>query len=125
MARIRGKDTSPELAVRSMVHRLGFRFRLHQADLPGKPDLVFPRLGRVIFVNGCFWHGHRCREGQRVPKSNQEYWIPKIAANRARDARIRRRLRWADWGVLVLWECQLIRPEVVRNRLQKFLSAPG
>jgi DNA mismatch endonuclease (patch repair protein) len=79
----------------------------------------------VIFINGCFWHGHRCREGRRVPKTNQEYWIPKIATNRARDTRIRRRLRRAGWKILVIWECQLIRPEVVKNRLQKFLSAPG
>lgn len=124
MAQIKGKDTLPELAVRSMAHRMGFRFRLHSAGLPGKPDLVFPRLGRVVFVHGCFWHGHRCREGRRVPKSNQEYWIGKIAANKARDARTRKRLRRGGWSILVVWECQLKIPNRVQSRLWAFLSAP-
>jgi len=124
MAQIKGKDTSPELAVRSMAHRMGFRFRLHSAGLPGKPDLVFPRLGRVVFVHGCFWHGHRCREGRRVPKSNQEYWIGKIAANKARDARTRKRLRRSGWSILVVWECQLRTPSRVQPKLWAFLSAP-
>lgn len=124
MAQIKGKDTSPELAVRSMAHRMGFRFRLHSAGLPGKPDLVFPRLGRVVFVHGCFWHGHRCREGRRVPKSNHEYWIGKIAANKARDARTRKRLRRGGWSILVVWECHLKIPNRVQSRLWAFLSAP-
>jgi DNA mismatch endonuclease (patch repair protein) len=124
MARIKGKDTLPELAVRSMVHRMGFRFRLHQPDLPGKPDLVFPRLGRLVFINGCFWHGHRCRGGSRVPKTNKPYWTDKIATNMARDARTLRKLRRAGWSVLVVWECQLKRPEQVHSRLWTFLSAP-
>ncbi|MCM2249742.1 MAG: very short patch repair endonuclease [Geothrix sp.] len=125
MAQIKGKDTLPELAVRSMAHRMGFRFRLHSAGLPGKPDLVFPRLGRVVFVHGCFWHGHRCREGRRVPKSNQSYWISKIAANKARDARTRRKLRRAGWSVLVVWECQLKAPNRLQPKLWAFLSAPA
>lgn len=124
MAQIKGKDTLPELAVRSMAHRMGFRFRLRSASLPGRPDLVFPRLGRVVFVHGCFWHGHRCREGRRVPKSNQSYWIGKIASNKARDNRAQRKLRRADWEILVVWECQLKDPEQVRSRLWAFLSAP-
>lgn len=124
MAQIKGKDTLPELAVRSMAHSMGFRFRLHSAALPGKPDLVFPRLGRVVLVHGCFWHGHRCREGCRIPKSNQSYWISKIAANKVRDGLVRRRLRRAGWAVLVVWECQLRSPERVHSRLWAFLSAP-
>lgn len=124
MAQIKGKDTLPELAVRSMAHRMGFRFRLHVSGLPGKPDLVFPRLGRAVLVQGCFWHGHRCREGRRVPKSNRDYWIGKIAANKARDARTRRKLRRAGWAVLVVWECHLKSPERVRSMLWAFLSTP-
>src|ERR1700678_2347755 len=97
MSRIRGKDTKPEMAVRRMVHRLGFRYALHRRDLPGNPDLVFPARGRVIFVHGCFWHGHTCRAGQNRPSSNQSYWKAKLDRNQARDAANRRRLRNLGW----------------------------
>ena len=87
MRRVRGKDTQPEMAVRSMVHRLGFRYALHRRDLPGNPDLVFPARDRVIFVHGCFWHGHSCRAGRNRPSSNSAYWTAKLDRNRARDAK--------------------------------------
>ncbi|MBL0312162.1 MAG: DNA mismatch endonuclease Vsr [Holophagaceae bacterium] len=123
MSRIRGKDTLPEMRVRQAAHGLGFRFRLHTKEMPGTPDLVFPRLGKIILVHGCFWHGHRCKGGRRIPRSNQEYWIAKIRANKLRDARTRRRLRGLGWKVLVVWECQTSDPEILRGRLFDFLDA--
>ena len=93
MKRVRGKDTRPELAVRSLVHGMGFRYALHRRDLPGNPDLVFPARNRVIFVHGCFWHGHSCRAGRNWPSSNTGYWTAKLDRNQARDAANRRRLR--------------------------------
>jgi DNA mismatch endonuclease (patch repair protein) len=105
MRAVRTKDTTPELRVRGLVHRLGYRFRLHRRDLAGTPDLVLPRLRLAIFVHGCFWHGHRrCKMG-RLPKSRLEYWGPKIAANAARDTRKVRALRRGGWSVLTIWEC--------------------
>jgi DNA mismatch endonuclease (patch repair protein) len=123
MSRIRSKDTTPERVVRSLVHGLGFRFRLHVRGLPGRPDLVFPRLRKVIFVHGCFWHLHRCREGQVRPKTNARFWADKRAANRERDRRNIRRLRAAGWQVLVIWECWLKEPEAnVLPRVSSFLN---
>lgn len=122
MSRIRGKDTEPELRVRRAAHGLGFRFRLHDKGLPGTPDLTFARLGKVILVHGCFWHGHRCREGRRVPRSNQGYWIPKIRANKVRDLKVRRKLRRLGWDLLVIWECQTKDPEMLLRRLDSFLN---
>ena len=89
MAKIRKRDTKPELVVRRCAHRLGYRFRLHRADLPGTPDLVFPALRKVILVNGCFWHQHTCRLGRKAPRTRQEYWLPKLARNVARDRLVR------------------------------------
>jgi len=107
MRRIRSVDTAPEMAVRKAAHRLGYRYRLHRKDLPGRPDLVFPSRKAAIFVHGCFWHQHsRCREG-RVPGSNRQYWSPKLAANVARDSRNRRKLRRLGWRVLTVWECEV------------------
>ncbi len=123
MSHIRGKDTLPEMRVRRAAHGLGFRFRLHTKNLPGTPDLVFPRLGKVILVHGCFWHGHRCKGGRRIPASNQEYWIAKIQANKHRDAKVRRCLRGLGWDVIVVWECQTSNPEMLRERLFRFLNA--
>jgi DNA mismatch endonuclease (patch repair protein) len=105
MARIRSKNTKPELIVRRLAHALGYRFRLHRRDLPGKPDLVFPRRRCVIFVHGCFWHGHGCRLSSR-PKTNSDFWADKIAGNRARDARHVEELRKQGWQVEVIWECE-------------------
>jgi DNA mismatch endonuclease (patch repair protein) len=122
MRRVRGKDTGPEMAVRRMVHRMGYRYGLHRADLPGNPDLVFPCRGKVLFVHGCFWHGHNCRAGRNRPSSNRGYWIPKLDRNQARDAANRRRLRALGWGVLTVWECQLNTPESLRLRIARFLE---
>ena len=122
MSRIRAKDTEPELAVRSLAHRLGFRFRLHRKDLPGKPDLVFPRLRKVIFVHGCFWHSHSCRRGQSTPTTNAKFWSTKRASNAVRDGRNLRALRRAGWRVLVVWECQVRKPQTLERRLATFLT---
>jgi DNA mismatch endonuclease (patch repair protein) len=111
MALIGGKNTGPELAVRRFLHSKGFRYRLHAADLPGKPDIVFPKYGAVVFVHGCFWHGHRgCRKGRTLPATRKAFWRRKIEGNRARDRRDRRRLRRMDWRVFVVWACR------IRNR---------
>jgi DNA mismatch endonuclease, patch repair protein len=123
MRRVAGKNTKPELAVRSMAHRLGFRFSLHRRDLPGNPDLAFPCRGKVIFVHGCFWHGHACRAGRNRPASRQSYWIPKLDRNKARDAANRRRLRAMGWGVLTVWECELKNPERLSRRVARFLES--
>ncbi len=105
MSRIRGANTKPEMLVRSLVHQMGFRFRLHRRDLPGKPDLVLPRHRKVIFVHGCFWHCHNCRFGRVTPKTNADFWREKRSGNAARDRRNLSRLRRDGWKVLVIWEC--------------------
>lgn len=122
MARIRSKDTSPELALRRLIHRLGYRFRLHRKDLPGKPDLVFPSRRKVIFVHGCFWHQHpQCREG-RVPGSRPEYWGPKLRRNQERDADAQARLQAEGWKYLVVWECDLKNIGAAEQKVRKFLG---
>ena len=124
MSRVRGKDTSAELVVRRVVHRMGFRYRLHDANLPGKPDIVFAKRKKVIFVHGCFWHRHpspKCRLA-RLPKSRLDFWVPKLTANRQRDVRNEGELSRAGWHVLVIWECELGNEEKLRERLQRFLK---
>jgi DNA mismatch endonuclease, patch repair protein len=125
MSAIRSAGMKPEMIVRSLVHRLGYRFRLHAPELPGKPDLVFRPRKKVIFVHGCFWHQHTrrsCKDG-RPPKSNSDYWNPKLARNVERDAENIRKLRAAGWKVLVVWECDAIkRGDGVAERLSKFLK---
>lgn len=121
MSRIRGRNTVPELAVRRLAHALGYRFRLYRKDLPGSPDLVFPRLMKVVFVHGCFWHGHDCGKG-RLPKSNVSFWEAKIAKNRERDARSVAALKAAGWKVLILWQCQTGDLKVLENCLGRFLA---
>jgi DNA mismatch endonuclease (patch repair protein) len=106
MSRIRGRDTRPELVVRRGLHALGFRFRLHDRRLPGRPDLVFPKFHAVVLVNGCFWHGHDCHLF-RVPGTRRDFWEQKIDANRQRDARNLRLLRDGGWRVMIVWECAL------------------
>lgn len=125
MSRVRSKDTKPELLVRRLAHAMGYRFRLHRADLPGRPDLVFPARGKVVFIHGCFWHGHPGCPNARRPKSREEFWSPKLDGNRRRDARNLRRLRCAGWGAMVIWECQLKNPDRLRARLRRFLGPPG
>jgi len=121
MAAIRSKDTKPELIVRRLVHAMGYRYRLHQSDLPGKPDLVFSGRRKIIFVHGCFWHLHGC-VFSHVPKSNSAYWTPKLERNRARDVEHLRNLRARGWKCLVLWECELAKSERLHRRLGKFLG---
>jgi DNA mismatch endonuclease, patch repair protein len=123
MSRIRSKNTRPEVAVRSVLHRMGFRFRLHRKDLPGQPDIVLPRHRKVILVQGCFWHGHDCALGSK-PKSNQEYWSSKIAANRERDRRVLEELEAAGWAVLEIWECEVRRGTDLHQRIMDFVQPP-
>src|SRR5262245_31053378 len=122
MRRIRKIDTKPEMVVRQLAHRLGFRFRLHRRDLPGTPDLVFPRLRKVIFVHGCFWHQHDCRLGAKQPSANPAYWLPKLARNVERDLQARRPVAGDGLGVLVLWECQTRRPDGLADVIRNLLS---
>lgn len=116
MSRIGPKNTRPEIAVRSILHRLGYRFRLHKKGLPGTPDIVLARFRTVIFVNGCFWHGHHCRAG-KMPKSRVDYWSPKIDENRKRDFRKRLQLQDLGWQVIEVWECELKKPEDLAQKL--------
>lgn len=107
MRAVRGRDTGPEMRVRRALHAAGFRFRLQRADLPGKPDLVLPRHRLAVFVHGCFWHGHDCARGRRMPKTNAAYWQAKIARNKARDATVQAALCAAGWTPVIIWECAL------------------
>jgi DNA mismatch endonuclease (patch repair protein) len=122
MAAVRSRDTRPEIAVRRLVNALGYRFRLHRRDLPGTPDVVLPRLRKIINVNGCFWHMHTCRHGSTAPVNNAEFWNAKRTRNAARDRRTMRQLRSAGWSVLVIWECQMRDREKLARRLATFLS---
>jgi DNA mismatch endonuclease, patch repair protein len=124
MRRVRGKDTAPEMIVRRLAHGAGFRFRLHRKDLLGKPDLCFPGRRKVIFVHGCFWHGHGCKIG-RLPKSRPEFWQPKIARNRERDAEVAAALSALGWGVLTVWQCETKDIDDLRQRIVDFLGKPA
>jgi DNA mismatch endonuclease (patch repair protein) len=107
MSSIRSKDTKPEKRIRRLLHRLGYRFRLHRKDLPGHPDVVLPRYKAVVLVHGCFWHGcEKCDRGTRVPKTNTDFWVRKVAENRRRDQEVMRRLQEAGWNVILVWACQ-------------------
>ncbi|CAO4175007.1 very short patch repair endonuclease [Methylorubrum populi] len=118
------KDTGPELAVRKIAHALGYRFRLHRKDLPGRPDLVFPGRKKVVFVHGCFWHGHGCSKG-RLPKSRPEFWVPKIEGNKARDHRAESKLAELGWESLTLWQCEAKNVEAITAKLVDFLGPLG
>lgn len=116
------RHTLPEMVVRKIAHGLGFRFRLHSKTLPGTPDLCFPKFKKVVFVNGCFWHGHsKCPKG-KLPKSRLDYWEPKILRNKRRDREAIRKLRRLGWSSLVVWQCQTRNPATLALRLQKFLE---
>lgn len=124
MRAVRSKDTGPEMIVRKLVHGMGYRYRLHQKDLPGNPDLVFPKRRKIIFVHGCFWHHHDCKRGDRKPIKNSEYWTSKIARNVERDRASINALRNYGWAVLVVWECEtLLRDRaVLASSLNAFLD---
>ncbi len=124
MSRVRGKDTKPEMAVRRMVHAMGYRYRLHRRDLPGIPDLVFRPLKKVIFVHGCFWHRHpdpKCKLA-RMPKSRLDFWRPKLEGNRLRDEAVQADLQGLGWRVMVVWECKIGHKEQLENDIRKFLE---
>jgi len=126
MRRIRSKNTVPELTVRRLLRSLGFPgYRIHRADLPGKPDIAFIARKKAIQVQGCFWHGHACPEGSRKPKSNLAYWLPKIQRNQARDAANSAKLAALGWSVLTVWECELCSPEKLTAALAAFMAGPS
>ena len=122
MSKIAGKDTAPELRVRRLLHALGFRFRLHRKDLPGKPDVVLPRYRKVILIHGCFWHGHPGCPRAALPTTNEQFWQTKIGKNVARDVLVREQLHEQGWDVLALWQCELKDIEALTGRLQAFLA---
>ena len=123
MRAVRGKDTGPEWFVRRLLHGMGYRYRLHDSRLPGKPDLVFAGRRKAIFVHGCFWHAHGCDYGQ-PPKSRLEYWLPKLEANQLRDREQANKLRRLRWSVCTVWQCETLRPERLTRKLQRFLDGP-
>ena len=126
MRRVKGQNTKPEMIVRRMLWRLGARYRLHRKDLPGKPDIVLPGRRLALFVHGCFWHGHDCARGARVPKQNRDYWVGKVDRNRARDAKSRKALAALGWRVETIWECELKDTPTLKARLEDLLRRhPG
>ena len=122
MAQVKSKGMKPEMQVRRLLHGLGYRYRLHRADLPGRPDLVFPSRRKVVFVNGCFWHKHADCPRVRIPATNRDYWIAKLERNRARDERNLALLREGGWTVMTVWECQLKDLQAVTESLTQFLD---
>src|SRR5262245_2134317 len=122
MSRVKGANTQPEKLVRSLLHRLGFRFRLHRKDLPGKPDIVLPRHRKVIFVHGCFWHGHEGCSRSARPTSNQEFWDKKLAGNIERDRRNFEKLENEGWQYLVLWQCELKDKSTLTKKIRAFMK---
>ena len=125
MAAIRGKDTAPELAIRRILHAMGMRFRLHRKDLPGSPDIVLPRHRTVVFVHGCFWHRHEGCRYTTTPKTRQEFWLAKFESNVFRDRRNQAKLKQLGWLVLVVWECELRKPEDLRRRIAEAFQPFG
>lgn len=121
MRSVRSRDTGPELVVRKLLHRMGFRFRLHEKGLSGRPDIVLKKHGAVVFVHGCFWHGHGCSKG-RLPKSRLRFWTQKIVRNRERDAESVRVLKADEWRVLTIWQCETKDAEYLRTKLVKFFA---
>ena len=122
MRAVKDANTKPELKLRKALFARGFRYRLHARDLPGKPDLVFPRYRSVIFINGCFWHGHDCARGARVPKSNRDYWLAKVARNKARDEDIVKALAALGWRAYIVWECSLQKVDDAADKAARWLK---
>ncbi len=123
MQAVKTEDTGPELAVRRVLHSLGFRYRLHPKNLPGHPDIAMPGRRKIIFVHGCFWHSHDCRKGH-APKSRLDYWEPKLRANRERDAAKAEQLRALGWDVLNVWQCETDDKEALKSKLIDFVTGP-
>ena len=123
MSRVRAQNTAPELIVRSLLHSLGYRFRLHRNDLPGNPDIVLSKYRTIVFVHGCFWHHHGCRAGLKVPGTNSSYWQSKFESNKARDRRSRRSLNRMGWRVLTIWECETRKAAKLTERITGFLES--
>jgi DNA mismatch endonuclease, patch repair protein len=121
MQAVKSKNTGPEMLVRRLLHAHGYRYRLHSNKLAGCPDLVFPSRKKVVFINGCWWHGHDCSRGSRIPKTNIDYWTKKILRNRIRDVASRKQLQSEGWKVLALWECELGDEGAALKRLVRFL----
>lgn len=122
MAGIKGKNTRPEIIVRSLLHRMGYRFRLHRTDLPGKPDIVLPRHRKIIFVHGCFWHGHKGCPKSKRPQTNRKFWNRKLDGNIRRDAETLSDLRKLGWNVLIVWECEVKDVELMEEKLKSFMT---
>lgn len=122
MGAVKSQNTRPEMIVRRLIHALGYRYRLHASNLPGKPDIVFRPRRKVIFVHGCFWHGHDCPRGSRKPKQNSAYWSAKIARNRSRDAGTDAAFMQMGWKTLTMWECELKDAETLSHRVRSFLD---
>ena len=123
MRAVKSKNTTPEITVRKTLYRLGYRYRLHASDLPGKPDIVFKGRKKAIFVHGCFWHGHSCKRGNRAPKNNSDYWRQKISKNKTRFQQQQLRLHQLGWSILIIWECELKAPSALAQQLTDFLEA--
>ena len=123
MSRIRSRNTKPELAVRSLVHRMGYRFRVNRTDLPGKPDIVLPKHRSVIFVHGCFWHRHEDCEYAYMPKTKRSFWKKKFTRNTERDQEVQQQLQDLEWRVLVVWECEIGDLKSLAARIEDFLKA--
>lgn len=121
MSHVRSKNTKPELVVRSMLHKNGFRFRLHDKRFAGKPDIVLPKYKTVVFVHGCFWHGHKCKKA-KLPQTNREFWASKIENNIKRFEDVKENLEQNGWNVYIIWECELKNLEIVENQLISFLK---
>ena len=117
MSRIKGRNTKPELVVRSLLHRLGYRFRLHRTTLPGKPDIVLPRFKTVIFVHGCFWHRHKDCRFAYTPKSRTDFWLKKLESNEIRDIRVKSDLELLGWRVITVWECELRDMDLLSRKI--------
>lgn len=123
MSRVRGVDSAAELRVRRIAHRMGYRYRKHRRELPGRPDMVFPGRRKVVFVHGCFWHRHDCPAGRRWPKSRLDFWESKLERNKERDIETLQRLKEAGWDALVIWECETSDQRAIEFRLKSFLGA--
>ncbi len=121
MSRIRSGDTKPEMKVRCLVHAMGYRYRLRSKNVPGRPDMVFRPRKKAIFVHGCFWHQHGCRQ-YRMPKSRLQFWLPKLEKNVERDKKVLKELRASGWKALIVWECELKDVESIRDRVKRFLE---